>query len=197
MGSMAHLETSRLAKEREESVANGIRCQLARNSCLVSNSITSHILMYRYTNFLGLLHSMTNIYGSYSFDGNDDFTHTEFIFVMINNCEVLMYIVGACFPVLSPYLVAIARSKASTQGRSATLPSWRLATPAGAHQQALEEASRPKIPQRYLNDDLMPTLSRMKSTRSFGEVSINLPIQAHSRERVDEAYDYDIQHNRV
>ncbi|KAF3937903.1 hypothetical protein ABW19_dt0209350 [Dactylella cylindrospora] len=77
----------------------------------------------------------TNIYGVLTFEGQyyndeygrgDDFTHSEAAFILINNAEVLMYVVGACFPVLSPYLVSLARSVAGSRRKSTTLPSWRV-----------------------------------------------------------------------
>ncbi|KAJ6263118.1 hypothetical protein Dda_1677 [Drechslerella dactyloides] len=88
-------------------------------------------------NLLGTLTCIGNVYGVVTFEGNpyydsygaldDDFTHSEAAFILINNAEVLMYVIGACFPVLSPYLVSLARSaRSGSRNKSSTLPSWRV-----------------------------------------------------------------------
>ncbi|KAF3933225.1 hypothetical protein ABW20_dc0109823 [Dactylellina cionopaga] len=103
-------------------------------------------------NLLGTLTCVANIYGILNFEGSayrdpygelgDDFTHSEAAFILINNGEVLMYVIGACFPVLSPYLVSFARSHLGSRRKSTTLPSWRV-SPIEAHQYARRE-SQPK-----------------------------------------------------
>ncbi|KAK6358193.1 hypothetical protein TWF730_007545 [Orbilia blumenaviensis] len=99
-------------------------------------------------NLLGTLACVANIYGIKTFSGSkyvnldgetgDDFTYSEAAFILINGGEVLMYIIGACFPVLSPYLVSFARSHGGPKQKSITMPSWRV-SPADAHQFARRE----------------------------------------------------------
>ncbi|KAF3929888.1 hypothetical protein AA313_de0200432 [Arthrobotrys entomopaga] len=96
-------------------------------------------------NMLGTLTCAANIYGVLNFEGSnnvqgDDFTHSEAAFILINNGEVLMYVIGACFPVLSPYLVSLARSHVGSRRKSTTLPSWRI-SPIEANQYARRESN--------------------------------------------------------
>lgn len=118
------------------------------------------------------LHSAANIYGVWArygpwhFDNHDhveDFTHAEAAFILINNGEVLMYVLGACFPVLSPYLVSLARSTVgSGRRKSETLPSWRV-SPIDAHQYARRESQA----KRYTPDPMMDTVLESMDRASF------------------------------
>ncbi|EPS38302.1 hypothetical protein H072_8108 [Dactylellina haptotyla CBS 200.50] len=101
-------------------------------------------------NLLGTLTCVANVYGILAFDGTlsthtgDDFTHSEAAFILINNGEVLMYVIGACFPVLSPYLVSLARSHVGSKRKSTTLPSWRV-SPIEAHQYPRRESNAKRV----------------------------------------------------
>ncbi|KAK6341398.1 hypothetical protein TWF696_008474 [Orbilia brochopaga] len=117
-------------------------------------------------NLLGTLTCIGNVYGVITFDGDpyydsygaldDDFTHSEAAFILINNAEVLMYVIGACFPVLSPYLVSLARSaRSGSRNKSSTLPSWRVDIEGGADTSPhpLTIGRRESHPKRYMRDD--------------------------------------------
>ncbi|KAF3914594.1 hypothetical protein ABW21_db0208883 [Orbilia brochopaga] len=73
-----------------------------------------------------------------------------------------MYVIGACFPVLSPYLVSLARSaRSGSRNKSSTLPSWRLdierdPADAAAHPVTIGRAER--HPKRYQSDEELDTV---------------------------------------
>ncbi|KAF3227062.1 hypothetical protein TWF106_010550 [Orbilia oligospora] len=109
-------------------------------------------------NLLGTLACIANVYGVMTFEGSaftdpygrtgDDFTHSEAAFILINNGEVLMYVIGACFPVLSPYLVSLARSHVGSRRKSTSMPSWRV-SPIDAHQYARRESNAKRLGTEY------------------------------------------------
>jgi len=101
-----------------------IPCQILRKTRLQRHEKKVLMLVFA-ANLLGTLACGATAYGIWrNRDSITDISYSETTFVMTSDIEILMYTVGAAFPVLSRHFISRA-SPAPTRASASYMPSWR------------------------------------------------------------------------